>query len=80
MMEAARTYKTSVNFYQTSRRINPEDSHLLIRRCEKLKSHLVTLYTKTFYQQLGLNCIKLFSNVIKDGVELSDYGRFKVLF
>jgi hypothetical protein len=29
MMEAARTSETFVNFYQTTRRYNPEDSHLL---------------------------------------------------
>jgi hypothetical protein len=29
-MEAASTSETSVNFYQTTRRNNPEDSHLLI--------------------------------------------------
>jgi hypothetical protein len=28
MMEAASTSETSVNFYQTSRRNNQEDSHL----------------------------------------------------
>jgi hypothetical protein len=28
MMEAARTSETLVNFYQTKRRYNPEDSHL----------------------------------------------------
>jgi hypothetical protein len=28
MMEAASTSETSVNFYQTLRRNNPEDSHL----------------------------------------------------
>jgi hypothetical protein len=28
MMEAARTSETLVNFYQTTRRSNPEDSHL----------------------------------------------------
>jgi hypothetical protein len=27
-MEAARTSETSVNFYQTTRRYNPEDSYL----------------------------------------------------
>jgi hypothetical protein len=27
-MEAARTSETLVNFYQTTRRYNPEDSHL----------------------------------------------------
>jgi hypothetical protein len=29
MTEAARTSETLVNFYQTTRRYNPEDSHLL---------------------------------------------------
>jgi hypothetical protein len=34
MMEAARTYETSVNFYQTTRRYNPEDdSHLRTHMC-----------------------------------------------
>jgi hypothetical protein len=28
MMAAARTSETLVNFYQTTRRYNPEDSHL----------------------------------------------------
>jgi hypothetical protein len=28
MMEAASTYEASVNVYQTTRRNNPEDSHL----------------------------------------------------
>jgi hypothetical protein len=28
MMEAARTSETLVNFYQTTRRYSPEDSHL----------------------------------------------------
>jgi hypothetical protein len=28
MMEAASTYEMSVNFYQTTRRNNPEDGHL----------------------------------------------------
>jgi hypothetical protein len=40
-MEAARTSETLVNFYQTTRRYNPEDSHLLTHRRENLKSYLV---------------------------------------
>jgi hypothetical protein len=28
MMEAANTFETSLNFYQITRRINPEGSHL----------------------------------------------------
>jgi hypothetical protein len=41
MMEAASTSETSVNFYQATRRINPENSHLHTRRSENLKSHPV---------------------------------------
>jgi receptor-type tyrosine-protein phosphatase gamma len=39
MMEVARTSETSVNFYQTTWRNNPEDSHLHTRRRENMKSH-----------------------------------------
>jgi hypothetical protein len=39
MMEAARTSETSVNFYQTTWRYNPEDSHLRTHRRENLKSY-----------------------------------------
>jgi hypothetical protein len=38
MMEAARTSETLVNFYQTTQRYNPEDSHLHTHCCENLKS------------------------------------------
>jgi hypothetical protein len=40
MMEAARTSETLVNFYQTTRRYDPEDSHLRTHRRENLKSYL----------------------------------------
>jgi hypothetical protein len=39
MMEAANTSETPVNLYQTTQRNNPEDSYLLTRRHENLKSH-----------------------------------------
>jgi hypothetical protein len=39
-MEAARTSETLVNFFQTTRRYNPEDSHIHTRRSENLKSYL----------------------------------------
>jgi hypothetical protein len=39
MMEAESTSETSVNFYQTTRLNNPEDSHLHTRRRENLKCH-----------------------------------------
>jgi hypothetical protein len=38
MMEAARTSETLVNFYQTTRRYNPEDSHLRLKTV-KIKIH-----------------------------------------
>jgi hypothetical protein len=38
MMETASTSETSRNFYQTTRRNNPEDSHLRTHRRENLKS------------------------------------------
>jgi hypothetical protein len=40
MMEAASISETLENFYQTTRRNSPEDSHLHTRYCENLKSHL----------------------------------------
>jgi hypothetical protein len=41
-MAAASTSETSVNFFQTTQRKNPEDSHLYTRRRENLKSHELT--------------------------------------
>jgi hypothetical protein len=39
MMETSSTSETSVNFYQSIRRNNPQDSHLHTRRRENLKPH-----------------------------------------
>jgi hypothetical protein len=39
MMEAVKTSETLVNFYQTTRRYNPEDNHLRTHRRENLKSY-----------------------------------------
>jgi hypothetical protein len=44
MMEAASISETSVIFYPTTRRNNPEDSLLHTRRRKNIKSHLVNLY------------------------------------
>jgi hypothetical protein len=41
MMEAASTYETLVNFYQTTQRSIRENSHLHTRRRENTKSHQV---------------------------------------
>jgi hypothetical protein len=43
MMEAANSSKTSVNFYQSTERNNPEDSHVYTSRYESLKSQPVFL-------------------------------------
>jgi hypothetical protein len=43
MMEAARTSETLVNFYQTTRCYNPEDSNLHTHCRENLKSYLSSL-------------------------------------
>jgi hypothetical protein len=37
MMEAASASETSVNFYHTTRRYNPEDSNLRTHRCKNPK-------------------------------------------
>jgi hypothetical protein len=42
LMEVARTSETLVNFYQTTRHYNPEDSHLRAHRRENLKSYYVS--------------------------------------
>jgi hypothetical protein len=38
-MESASSFETLVNFYQTPRRYNPEDSHLHTRWHENLRSY-----------------------------------------
>jgi hypothetical protein len=43
MTEPVNTSETSINFYQTTWRNIPEDSHLHIHRRENLKSHLENL-------------------------------------
>jgi hypothetical protein len=48
MMEAERTSETLVYFYQTTRRYNPEDSHLHAHRRENLKSYLINILYSTF--------------------------------
>jgi hypothetical protein len=53
MMEAARTSETLVNFYQTTRRYNPEDSHLRSHRRQNLKSYLKTTVVRLINQGLG---------------------------
>jgi hypothetical protein len=44
MMEAASISERSVNVHQTTRRNNPEDSHIRTRRRENLKSHILVFF------------------------------------
>jgi hypothetical protein len=53
MMEAARTSESLVNFYQTTRRYNPEDSHLCTHRRENLKSDLNNVFLKGLFIFIG---------------------------
>jgi hypothetical protein len=55
MMEAVSVSETSVNFYQTTRRIISEDSHLHTRRRENLKSHYLTKLTVKYWYYPNMN-------------------------
>jgi hypothetical protein len=43
-MEAARTFKSLVNLYQSKRRYSPEESHLFTCRHEKMQSDLLQVH------------------------------------
>jgi hypothetical protein len=55
MMEAASSSETSVNFYQTTRGNNLEDSHLHTRRRKNLKSHPLQVLFRVM-----LTCVQKF--------------------
>jgi hypothetical protein len=52
MTEVVSTSETSVNFYQTTRSYNPDDSHLHSRRRENLKSYLQFVVRNTIMKLL----------------------------
>jgi hypothetical protein len=56
MMEAASTSETSVNFYQTTRRNNPEDSHLYTRRRQISQMCINPKFDNYFTS----NCVSMF--------------------
>jgi hypothetical protein len=66
MMAAVSTSQTSVNFYQTTRRNIPEDSHLHTRHRENPKSHK----TGTFHIDSGVSLKSYHFKRYKDGLEL----------
>jgi hypothetical protein len=53
MMETARSSETLVNFYQTTRRYNPEDSHLRTNRRENLKSYFYDILLRSIILTLS---------------------------
>jgi hypothetical protein len=60
MMEAASTSKTSVKFYQTTRRNNPEDSHFQTSRRDNLNSNDI----KILHVASLINAISIYSSLI----------------
>jgi hypothetical protein len=67
MMEAASTSETSVNFYQTALRNNPENSNLHTRRRENLRSHILlfcrgykVIYIHYYFFNINSREIKIF--------------------
>jgi hypothetical protein len=51
MMEAASNSETSVNFYQTTRRNNPEDSHLQYLDIVRKSKFLLECFLPTFLKK-----------------------------
>jgi hypothetical protein len=60
IMETASISETSVNFYQTTQRNNPEDSDLHIRRRENLKSQLCVTFIQVELQVYTSVSMELF--------------------
>jgi hypothetical protein len=56
MMEGIRTSETSVNFYPTTWRNIPEDSHFHIRRHQNLKSNQ---HPEVYIISESLKCLRL---------------------
>jgi hypothetical protein len=91
MMEAARTSETLVNFYQTTRCYNPEDSnlHILIRLNFSMlhlrRRHLDVLFSHYAFKG-KISCSSVFDTVslhiptksIRDYTTLSVHRNFKV--
>jgi hypothetical protein len=74
MMEEVSISETSVNFYQTTRHNNQEDSHLHIRRRENLKPHFCVLCCK----DLTTSCIQETRQIIL-GMEFPHRTEFYIL-
>jgi hypothetical protein len=73
IMDAGRTPETLVNFYQTTRRYNPEDSHLRTHRRENLKSYFM------LYQVTCLDVSEVNTSVIELALLITNYIEFLML-
>jgi hypothetical protein len=80
MMEAGRTSETLVNFYQTTRSYNPEDSHLRTHRRENLKSHLGNGQTAIFICENTEDNYNIFAEFDASEFSFSFAVRLSVLF
>jgi hypothetical protein len=69
MMEAARTSETLVNFYQTTRCYNPEDSNLHTHRRENLKSNPIYLY---FFENIAVCSLVYLMNLSQMNISHND--------
>jgi hypothetical protein len=79
MLEATRTSETLVNFYQTTRRYNPENSNLRTHRRENLKSfsQLCNKHHAVFNIVACVYFLVLFSNaVVCEAVEQAYQAHF----
>jgi hypothetical protein len=65
-MVAARTSETLVNFFQTARRYNPEDSHLRTHHRENLKSYLAIVSLNSVNQFIIVMVTRVFFAVRTD--------------
>jgi hypothetical protein len=75
-MEAARTSEMLVDFYQTTRRYNPEHSHLRTHRHENLKSYFQLFFASLSLLHLRFDSIMLSKgNIINSKIWENSRGR-----
>jgi hypothetical protein len=72
-MEAVRTSETLVNFYQTTRCYNPEDSNLHTHRREHLKSYLAIKCLPIIAEEVATS-EKSRSRVVENSVQKRVFG------
>jgi hypothetical protein len=71
-MQSESTSETSANVSQTTRRNNPEDSHLHTRRRENLKFHFVKVNLDFLIRSNNFGCL---THLRRVGTRLAQYYR-----